>query len=433
MMGGGAEQVRRGWYHGWNIVVVCVLAQVAANGLPINAFSLFLHDWSVDLKAPISSLQLSLAALGLFSAIFSPLVGPLADKYPARRLMGGGILGIAAFYIALSFVQARWQFLVLFMIVLPLALVFSTTLVANACVSRWFTRRLGLALGLTAFGLGAAGVILPPLVAHLTPELGWRGVWRGAGAIIGVVVLPLVLLVMRDRPTARDGLDYVNGDGARAAFQGHPRITGGANGLGWRDVLASRNFRLLVAVYLPMLALHGAVLHNLAPIATSRALSQQTAGALLSAFSFSHVTSTLIAGMLADRFGNRLPLVGLAMATAAGGILVALAGSEPLLFVGVLLVGLSGGMWPLLASAVAAEFGASHVGRSFGLLMMFLPLIGLMPSAVARIQEHTGSYAPGLCLLAALTCAGGAACLFMRERRTLSSSSIAVQTEPAHQ
>jgi MFS family permease len=370
--------------------------------------------------------------LGLFSAILSPIVGPLADRYPARWLMSGGIVGIAIFHIAVSFVMARWQLLALFMLLLPVALVFSTTLVANACVSRWFTRRLGLALGLTAFGLGAAGVILPPIIASLLPQFGWRNVWRGSGAIIALVVLPLVLLVMRDRPTARDGLDYVNSDGAPAAALGHPRIAGGSSGLGWRDVLARRNFWLLLAVFLPMLALHGACLHNLAPIAASRSLNQQIAGALLSAFSLSHVTSTLVAGVLSDRFGNRLPLVCLAVATAFGGGIVAVGGSAALLFAGVLLVGLSGGMWPLLAAALAAEFGADHVGRSFGLLMMFLPIIGLMPSAVARIQEHTGSYAPGLCMLAALTLAGGAACLFMRERRLLASN-IAPPAEPAHQ
>jgi hypothetical protein len=81
---------------------------------------------------------------------------------------------------------------------------------------------------------------------------------------------------------------------------------------------------------------------------------------------------------------------------------------------------------------VAAEFGASHVGRSFGLLMMFLPIIGLMPSAVARIQEHTGSYAPGLSMLAALTCTGGIACLFMCEKRE-PPSSMAAQAGPVHQ
>jgi len=422
--------VRRGWYHGWNIVVVCVLAQTAANGLPINAFSLFLHDWSVELNAPISSLQLALAALGLAAAIFSPIVGPLADKYPARWMMGGGVFGIALFYIGVSFVTARWQLLALFMLLLPVALTFSTTLVTNASVSRWFTRRLGLALGLSAFGLGAAGVILPPIVATLTPEFGWRTVWRGAGLLIAFVVLPLVLLVMRDRPTARDGLRYMTTDGVTVSNHGHPRVAGGSSGLGWRDVLASRNFRLLLAVYLPMLALHGACLHNLAPLVTSRSLDQQTAGVLLSAFSLSHVTSTLIVGMLSDRFGNRLPLVGLALATAAGGTIVAFAQSGAGLFLGVLMVGLSGGMWPLLAAAVATEFGANHVGRSFGLLMMFLPIISLMPSAVGRIQERTGSYVPGLSALAALTFVGGVACLFMIERRR-EPQVMGAQGEPA--
>jgi MFS family permease len=79
--------------------------------------------------------------------------------------------------------------------------------------------------------------------------------------------------------------------------------------------------------------------------------------------------------MLSDRFGNRLPLFGLAMLTAVGGLMVALGHSEFTLGAGAMLVGLYGGMWPLPAAAVAGEFGASGVGRAFGLLMSFL-LIG---------------------------------------------------------
>jgi hypothetical protein len=86
-------------------------------------------------------------------------------------------------------------------------------------------------------------------------------------------------------------------------------------------------------------------------------------------------------------------------------------------------------MWPLLAAALGVEFGAGHVGRSFGMLMMFLPLIGLMPWALARIQEHTGSYSPGLASLAMLTFAGGIACLFMRERRA-SRTAVAASAQP---
>src|ERR1700730_8541892 len=70
---GSARQ--RGWYHGWNIVAVCVLSQVAANGLTYNAYSLFLRDWSEELHSPVSRLQLPIAGMALVAALISPMVG----------------------------------------------------------------------------------------------------------------------------------------------------------------------------------------------------------------------------------------------------------------------------------------------------------------------------------------------------------------------
>jgi MFS family permease len=414
-----ASTARRGWYHGWNIVTVCVLSSAVTNGLPVNCFSLFLQDWSAQLHAPISFFQLGSAGLGVFSSLCAPFVGVLADKYPARWLMGGGLLGMALFCFGVSLVQTSGQLLALFMILLPVSVVFATTLPANAVVSRWFMKRLGLALGLTAFGLGISGVLLPPTVAALLPEFGWRAIWRGAGVFIALIVAPLVLWVVRDRPALRDGTHYVPADAASRnhGAHGHGALLG-AGSLTWRTVFASRNFWLLVAVFLPMLGLYGGCLNNLAPIAASQGLSTQTAGALLSVFSFAHISSTLLCGLLSDRFGNRLPLVGLTVAAGIGGVIVALGSGTANLGIGVVLVGLGGGMWPLLAAAVAGEFGAGGVGRAFGLLMMFVPVIVLVPFIVAKVHEITGSYAPSLIGLAALTVMAGAACFFlMQERR----------------
>lgn len=401
-----------GWYRGWNIVAVAVLCQAAANGMPINAFSLFLHDWSVALNAPVSSLQLALGTTGLVSALLAPLTGAFADRYPARWLLVAGLLGMATFHIGLSFVTERWQLMLLFSFLLPPALVLSSSVTANALVSRWFIRRLGLALGLTAFGLGMAGVILPPLVATLMPVVGWRTIWRVVGLVIVLVLVPLVILVVRDRPTERDGLEYVTGKSEARPL--HGGIAGG--GLGWRDVFGRKNFWLLVFTYLPMLALYGVCLQNMAPIVSSRGLDQQTAGALLSALAISQLASSLTMGMLSDRFGNRFPLFGLCLVTGIGGLFVAYGHNSGSLGAGVMLVGLSSGLWPLLAAALAREFGASACGRAFGLAALFVPAISLFPFIVAKIHEASGSYAPGLTGMAALTFVGGCACLFLRER-----------------
>jgi OFA family oxalate/formate antiporter-like MFS transporter len=416
-MSGTAEMViPRGWYYGWNIVAVIILAQLAANGLTYNAFSLFVHDWSVDLHAPISQLQLSVAAMALVAALVAPAIGTLADKYPARILFATGLAGIGIFYVAISMATAAWQVIALYGLLVPIALGLSTSVTANPVISRWFTRRLGLALGLSSFGLGMAGVVLPPIIAALLPEFGWRLIWRGGGLLVALVAMPLVVFVMRDRPTEREGLHYLAGVGTASIPHGHPSRGQGGQ-LTWRAVLVRRNFWLLVFIYIPIMAAYGGVGQNVAPFASNHGLSQAAGGELLSALSLSHVISNLVLGLLADRFGCRLPLVGLAVAVAIGaGVLAASTGFWAIAF-GCVLVGLGGGIFTLLAAAIAAEFGAGGVGRAFGMIMFFIPLGALTPFAIARVQESTGSYTAALIGLVGLVIMSGVLSLLLREHR----------------
>jgi MFS family permease len=404
-----------GWYYGWNIVAICIVAQIAANALPVNAFSLFLQGWSKQLHTPISTLQLALASCGIGCALISPLIGALSDKYPARWLFGIGLAGIAVFCFGIGFMRASWQLILLYALVLPFALSLATTVPANAVVSRWFVRRLGLALGLTSFGLSFAGIVMPPIVAVALPAIGWRMIWFVAGTVVALVILPLALLVLRDRPGPRDGLGYLTASGTSRPHHGHGH--GGKGTLRWRTIVASRNFWLLVIIYLPMLALYGGLGQNLAPIATSRGLSPQMAGMLLSAFSLAQLLATLGGGLLSDRFGNRLPLAGMALVAAAGGVIVAFGHSVAVIGCGTILTGVGGGFWPLLVAAVAVEFGAEGVGRAFGLIIFFLPIAVLAPFAAAKMQESTGSYVPALLTLAAASVLAGLVCLLLREKR----------------
>jgi len=401
------------WYHGWSIVAVCVLSQVAVSGLTVGPFSLFLHGWSVQLHSPISTFTLGFSAFGLMSALLSPLAGICADKYPSRYLFGSGLLVMALVCLAMSFATATWQIVALFALPIPYSACFAALVPANAVVSRWFNRRLGLALGLTALGQGLQGVILPPLVAAALPTLGWRLIWRIGGLAIGFIILPIVVLVLRDRPAERDGARYlIGGSGA----QPHHAHRGG--GLSWRDFLRRRNFRVLVAVFLVLLAAQLGTTANLAPIITSHGLTEEVAGTLLAVLNLSLLTATIVAGMLSDRFGNRLPLAGLAFASTAGCLLIAFGDRLAVIAPGIALIGFSAGFWPLLATTVTAEFGAENAGRAFGLIAAFMPLIVLTPFMIAKTQEATGSYVPGLSALAVLSLLGGTACLLMmRERR----------------
>jgi MFS family permease len=417
----------RGWYHGWNIVAVCILCQTVANGLTYNSFSLFLRDWSAQLHTPISSLTLSVSLMALVAAAVSPVIGILADRYPARRLFVFGLLGMALFYIGVGSITATWQLLALYAVLAPVSLALATAITANALIARWFVRRRGLALGLSAFGIGLAGVLLPPVIAALLPTVGWRVVWRGAGVLIAVVVVPVVLLSVRNRPTEEEGKYYLSGESAPSGHHGH--ASGGSNQPGWREVLARKNFWLLLGIFLPIMALNGAMVQIIAPYAANHGLSQSVGAKLLSLLSLMHVLATLVLGALSDRLGNRVLFAGLAVIMAAGAGLLAVGADLSLITVGCVMVGLGGGVFALLAAAIAVEFGAEGVGRAFGLCMFFIPVASLTPFALARTQEITGSYASALIGLGILVAISAVLSLLLHERRSVQPAAIQPQPE----
>jgi MFS family permease len=309
-----------------------------------ECLSLFLHNWSAELHVGMSALQALMMPFVLAAAATAPFVGYFADKCPTRWLFGGGLLGITAFCLGISTASSYWQIVMLYTVLLPPALGLSTSITANAVVSRWFVRRLGLALGLTAFGIGMAGVVLPPVVSYAIPQLlGWRAVWRIGGLIVGVFVAPIVVFILRDRPGPQDGLFYLRVDGSAALRPHGHRNDAGPGGLNWLAIIRSTRFWLLVAAFIPILALFGASGNNLVPIVVARGFSRQTAAVVLSIYGFPQVAGSLLMGLLADRLGSRLLFfVCLTIVAATGAVVVAFGERLPVLAAGFLMIGLGG-------------------------------------------------------------------------------------------
>jgi MFS family permease len=405
------------WYHGWTIVGMLVVSQVAGNSLTYNAFSLFLKVWSHDLHVPVSQLVVAVTALVLVAAPLSPMVGVLADRYPARWLFGVGLVIMGGFCIGISLVTQAWQIIALYAFVAAPALVLSTAVPGNALISRWFVRRLGLALGISAFGIGLGGVVMPPLVAALLPLVGWRMIWRAGGVIIAVVVMPLVLLVLRDRPEARDGGHYLTPDGQPERVLGHGAVAGAAaSSISWGEILGRRNFWMLVVTFMLILGSGSAFIQNMGPLAASRGLGAREAGMMLAAVGVAHVVATLALGLAADRFGNRVPMAGLALLVGGGMAALAFGHSLPVLVLGAGLIGANAGVMTPLAAGIATEFGPGGFGKAFGVAMLCLPITTPMGIVVAKVQEHTGSYIPALMVAIAAQALAVVLALLLRER-----------------
>jgi MFS family permease len=392
------------WYYGWNIVAACVLSQIVAMGMALNCFSLFTRGWSRDFHTPVSTLALSVTIFAFVIAAMNPIAGMLSDRMPMRRLFGLTLLLVVGFHVAIGLVTASWQIIVLYAVVAPITISI-THVGAQALVSRWFVRRRGLAMGLTAFGIALAGVLFPPVIGWMMPHIGWRATWWAFAAIIGFAALPLVVGTIRDRPRPGvDSLDYLSGE--EGAVE-QPSLRS-------RDILRSRNFWVLVAVFIFILFVNNSVSFNLAQIVLRQGFDIGVAGWLISLFSIGALAGKLGSGILADRFGNKALLIAVALVSASGLLLLMTSSGLPMLALGLALIGMSGGVWTLLASAAAAEFGSRNFGRSYGLIMAFVPLGSAGAPVVAYLRERHGDYSQGLALLVAAALAGALAAALLR-------------------
>jgi|KBSSwiStaDraftv2_1062776.scaffolds.fasta_scaffold38753_4 MFS family permease len=386
-----AGQRRVGWYHGWNVVGACVLVQMCAIGLTVNCFSLFLPSWMHEFNVPASSLALAITLFSIGTIATQYLIGICSTRYPARLVVGTGLAILAGTLILVSQARAGWHITAIYIFVMPFALGLTGAVPLQSLVSRWFLQRSGIAIGLTALGLALGGVVFPPIIVELLPQVGWRWIWAGMGLFVLLVTMPVAMLIMRNRPLPDDPAMY-----ARPA-EGQPLLHATVS---LREILSRRNFWISIYAFLSMICIAMTVAIDISPILGSYGASTAMIGLFVSVCSMAQLASKLGSGWLADRAGTRLPMIVIATLSGAGALLLSVPQANSASLIGVAIItGAVGGAWTMAAHSQVVEFGPANFGRAFGVVCTISPLTTLAPPIIAKFEETTGSFAPALAFL----------------------------------
>lgn len=277
----------------------------------------------------------------------------------------------------------------------------SFPLLGTLVVNYWFPGRRGAAMAVASFGITAATIVLPPLVALLIDGVGWRGAYRILALVLLAVVLPLGLL-LRDPPAARGAVDP---DGTVPLPDvPAPAVMRRSRRLGIR--VPRREAALLLAVFAaPPLVLTALTFHAVSLLG-QRGLAPAAAAAALSVFGAASAVATVGVGAVADRLSTRALLVAMSGALLAGSLLL-LGDSRALAYPGFAAIGLAGGLFGVTSGiAWARTYGVARLGRLQG--MSFAAQIGAAaagPLPLALSLAATGSYRAGLAFLAAVAAA----------------------------
>ena len=190
----------------------------------------------------------------LVSGVAGLGVARLLERWDPRVVVAGGALVSAAGLLLFGQVQSMAG-LYLAYLVFGVGFACNSLLPGTTLVTRWFSRRRGVALALATTGLSTGGVLITPLSARLVASEGIAGAapWLAAAYLIGV--LPLAMLLMRPRPEAM-GL-HPDGDATAVS------TVGKSIPVDVRTAIRSRFFLLVTAAYtFAMVAQVGAITHH---------------------------------------------------------------------------------------------------------------------------------------------------------------------------
>jgi sugar phosphate permease len=243
----------------------------------------------------------------LLYGLVGPFAAALMDRWGVRRTMALAMV-LTAGAVALSpAMHQAWQLILLWGVAVGAGTGVIGSFLAAYIATRWFHTRQGLVVGVLTAANAAGQLVFLPSLAELATHFGWR-LMAVVLAVTMVVFVPLVVLLMRDRPRDLGLAPYGDDRGPRAAepTPGNPLMAAfRALGEGGRK----RDFWLIAGGYFVCGATtNGLIGTHLIPACVDHGLSEVAgAGLLAAAGAFSFIGGTL-SGWLSDRCDNRLLL-----------------------------------------------------------------------------------------------------------------------------
>lgn len=354
---------------GWRVVAGTHVTMAVTFG-SAYAFSALFPGLSAEFGASRAEIALvfSLAAFVFYT--LGAIAGPLADRWSTRGLVAIGLTALALGYLAAS--QAH-SLPMLYLAYASVGLGLGLSYVpAISAVQSWFVQKRARASGIATAGIGLGTLLIPLLIGHLVPPLGWRNCFLLLATLAIVLGLPATALI-----------------GRRAGAVGQPTATI-SPGAAW----STPGFRMFYCVLvLASFCIFIPYVH-LVPAARDLGLSLETGTMLIALIGIGTLFGRFVVAGLGDRIGTVRLLAILTATVAASFGIWAMATNLAMLVAFTLLFGAAYGGCVGLYPAVAADlFGTRTIGAMLGYLYTGVAIAALLgPPLAGLVFDRTGTY-----------------------------------------
>jgi MFS family permease len=399
-----AEQNSAVIFYGWRVVLVS--AQGLFWGIPIAvySFSLFFKPLMQEFHAGRAAISLAFTLQLLVGAFSAAPIGWLIDRFGARRviLIGTAIFGLIL--VSNRLFTGSLRELYVFYVLLGLSIHGVGPIPYGKVVSHWFDRTRGLALGLTMLGIGLGAMVMPSLAQTLIVRFGWNTAYSILGASVLFICWPIVACFLKETP---EEIGLVS-DGATATTS----LTdneGTRQGLTAREAWCSRDFWIMVSVFILVSAsVQGCVVH-MAAMLSDKGLSSNSAALGSSLIGAAVLIGRAGTGYLLDWFPAS-SLAAILFGGSALGVAALWLGDSRLMLAGAFLVGLGlGAEIDIIAYMTSRYFGLLDFGKVYSSALAAFALAGALgPLLMGAGFDRTGSYRDPLLVFLVASAIGAA-------------------------
>jgi predicted MFS family arabinose efflux permease len=378
------------WKRGWTLVLACFVG-FSFFSVPTASMGVFMEPIAHEFGWGRTLLSAGTTMTSVVTALLSPFVGVLIDRWGARRLALPGVVLTAFAMAGISLASGSpVQWLLLWAFYALISILVKTT-VWTAPVSGMFVSGRGIALALVLSGTAAAQAIAPPLCNWLIDQYGWRQayVWTGFGwGGLALLLCWLFLYDLKDRRRRTPPADRLSETAAAD-------LPGLSIAEAWRSRAL---WSIAVSTFVMMLLSLGLQIHQV-PILTGAGVSRTNAAWLAGLFGVAGIAGKLITGALLDRYRpNWIGGLTLAANSIAFALLLYGVHSPALIVAAILINGYSAGTKLQICTYLTASYaGLRNLGAVFGAMYSLVSLgSGLGPMIAGFVYDTTGGYVPFL-------------------------------------
>jgi len=378
-------------FYGWIIVAASFSAMIVQGFF--FSFGVFYKPLIDDFGWSVAEVALAPSILSVVYLLFVMPVSWMYERVNAKTIiiLGGFLMGLG---LALSSrVTGLWQLIFFYGVVAGIGRC-TLWVPFTATITRWFTRKRGVAIGVALSGGGFGTLVLAPLLGYVIIAYGWRTALLGAGASTLVIVCAAGLMV-KDRPEEMGLKPYGENEGDTGELKDRPPDTSGpARNVSVQEALGKREFWLLYSLWIASTVVRTIYGQHIVLFGMRLGIPSVLAAIALGVMGVSSIIGRLAAGLLMDGIGMSRSLVLCYVINVASTVLLLIVTNELSLYLFAMIFGFALGVRITLEVPMTTRFfGLAHLGMILGILETAFGIGGFIgPYLAGYVFDLTGRY-----------------------------------------